>query len=131
MWFTNWQLVKAAWPAFAMMAAVLVLMVVVGLFATKSCSTAPEPPDHLEAARDLITEQLRLEREKNDKKLLDLQEELDALRFQVDIIDAEIAESARQREELHDAIDNAGSIDDIDRILKGGIPARTGGRRPR
>ncbi|MEN6368291.1 MAG: hypothetical protein ABFD77_01160, partial [Thermotogota bacterium] len=57
-----------------------------------------------------------------------LEADLYDLRDQVDSLDAELKASAEEREEVHDAIDNAGSIDDVDRILRSGIPGVSGRR---
>jgi len=128
MWFApSWKLLKDAWPAFVLMALVVLIFLAATMFAFSRCS--PEPPDHMEEQRDMVLEQLKIDREKNDKRLLELEGEMNSLKFQVEILDEEIAESAQEREEIQDAISNAGSIDAIDRILKSGIPGATGGRR--
>ena len=129
MWFApTWKMVKDAWPAFALMAAVFVVLAVAIAFMMSRCSSKPGPPDHLDGAMNIVMDQLKADKEKNEKRLTELRSELDALMFKVDILDEEIAESAKQREELHDAIDNAVTIDDIDRALSSGARAGRGRR---
>jgi len=103
--------------------------IVISTLLARKCSHVADNPDYLEEARNQILESVRKEREANDLRIQMLEEGFNQLQFQVDIIDSEIMESAEEREEIHDAINNASSIDDIDRILKRGIPYRTGGRK--
>jgi len=122
----TWRLLKDLWPVLVLLIAGGAIMVAGALFAVRGCSTEP-PEDGLLVARDQILDQVRREREENAKKLEVLGQQLDSLRFQVDQLDLEIANSAREREEIHDAIDNATSIGDVDSALKrGGRVGRRG-----
>ena len=60
----------------------------------------------------------------------ELEQELVGLRDQFDELEQEIQISIKAREEEHDAIDDALSIDDVDAIIKHGIRGASG-RRPR
>jgi len=92
----------------------------------RSCDSDTAGPDFLEDARDGVLDNVTEQRAENDRRLMELEAEVFDLRLQVEALDAEITESVIQREEIHDAIDQAVSIDDIDRILRGGIPGISG-----
>jgi len=108
-------------------AVVVVACVCAGVFyALRSCDSDTTGPDFLEDARDGVLDNVTEQRAENDRRLMELEAEVFDLRLQVEALDAEITESVIQREEIHDAIDQAVSIDDIDRILRGGIPGISG-----
>lgn len=59
-----------------------------------------------------------------------LEDELMTLSAQLDVLEEEVRLSIEAREEAHDAVDGATSIDDIDAVLKRGIRGASGRRGP-
>ncbi len=107
--------------------AVAIACICAGIFfAIRGCDSDVAGPDYLEDAKKEILDGVAREREENDRKIKELDAELYDLRIRVENLDAEIAESANYREGIHDAIDLAISIDDVDRILRDGIPGVSG-----
>lgn len=96
----------------------------------RGCSGPPAigGTDYMDEVKAEILGTLAEERRKNDERVQQIEEELSAIRFELEQLDYEIAESVKNREEIHDAIENARSIDDIDRALKRGISGASGRR---
>ena len=123
----TWSLVKAAWPALLFIVLAIVALVVAAVFAVRGCgTTVDDGPDYLEDVKRQILNDVEETRKANEAKIKALEAEMYDLRFQVETLDEEVQESAKVREEIHDAIDHASTIDDIDRILRGGIPGVSG-----
>lgn len=129
-WIPNWrEMVKTAWPAILMIVCIVVLLAVaIAIAVSRGCGSSPPGPDYLDDVKRQILTDVERERRENEAKLKVLETELYSLRVQVDTLDEEVRASAEEREEIHDAIDHASSIDDIDRILRGGIPGVSGRR---
>lgn len=119
-------LIQAA-PAVLVVVAIAVL-IALGIRATEGCSSGAGG-DYFEDAKRAILEQVESDRAKSQERLEALEADLYDLRDQVDALDAEAKASAREREEIHDAIQNAATIDDVDRILRAGIPGVSGRKR--
>lgn len=81
----------------------------------------PQTDDGVDIAIDHDTARIEAELAAAKERADALEKELGILQADVEVIKGEIADSVRQREELHDALDEARSIDDIDRILRRGI----------
>jgi len=132
MWLSPRSLLMGIGPKIlvGLVVAGLVVVIVAGVVSrVRGCdSGTASNPDFLEDARDGVLDRASERREENDRRIEELEIELYDLRLRVEELDAEITESAIQREEIHDAIDQAVSIDDIDRILRGGIPGVSGRR---
>ncbi len=122
------QALKAAWPALLVIVLIVVALVVLSVLSIRGCGAGKEP-DYLGAAKEAILEQVDAERASNLERMKALEAEIYDLREQIETLDAEVKESAVEREEMHDAIDNAASIDAVDRILRGGIKG-VSGRNP-
>ncbi len=71
-----------------------------------------------EKAIELENERISKELEATKAKSKAVEDELTALRNELEVIKNEIAESVRVREEMHDAIDNAVTIDDVNDLLR-------------
>jgi septal ring factor EnvC (AmiA/AmiB activator) len=127
-WFQKSEIIKAALPALALVAVAVAAIIVGALLAARGCSST-SGEDYLEDAKAAILDQVERERAGNQERLKALEADLYDLRDQVDALDAEARASAKEREEIHDAIENAASIDDVDRILRAGIPGVSGRRR--
>lgn len=128
MWIIpTWKLIKDAWPVFVLVAAAILFMGGAAIIASlRGCGSSDAGPDYLDDVKAQILSEVERERKENEAKLKILEAELYDLRIQVDTLDEEVRASAEEREEIHDAIDHATSIDDIDRILRGGIPGVSG-----
>lgn len=125
--FTSWETVKNLWPAVLFIVLVVVVLAVGLFFRLKGCDDATSGgPDYLEDVRDNITEGVSEHRAENDARIEQLEAEVYELRLRVEELDAEVAQSVEQREEIHNALEQATTIDDIDRILRGGIPGISG-----
>jgi len=123
-WFSS-----LPWPPIALMLLVLAILLTGGIFiAARGCSPA-EDASYLETAKEQILKDVAAERKKDEEKLKALEADLYDLRVMVDSMDAEIQQGAEERKEIHDAIDNANSIDAIDRVLKHGVPSASGRRQ--
>ncbi len=128
--FTMWGIwLKKLLPA-VLLLIITILSIIIAIAVTlRSCNSSPEPEtDYFKEARQQILDTVARERSENEAKLKLLEAELYELRVQMDDLDAEIEKSVEVRDEIHDAIDHAKSIDDIDRVLRGAIPG-VGGRR--
>lgn len=126
------RVLREAWPAFTLMGLAVAVLVLAGFFTVRGCSGDGDR-GHIDAARELILKQMTEDRIQNDLRLGALQDEINEMRNELWLIDQEIAASAAIREDIHEAIENAGSIDAIDlaigaidRALEAG---RTGGNR--
>ena len=125
--FTSWETVKNLWPAMLFIVLVVIVLAVGLFFRMRGCDdVSTDGPDYLEDVRDNITEGVAEHRAENDQRIIQLEAEVYELRLRIEELDAEVAQSVEQREEIHYAIENATTIDDIDRILRGGIPGVSG-----
>jgi septal ring factor EnvC (AmiA/AmiB activator) len=122
------QALKAVWPTLLVIVLIVVALVVLSALSIRGCGSSAEP-DYLGDAKKAILEQVDTERAANLERMKALEAEIYDLREQIETLDAEVKESAIEREEIHDAIDNAASIDAVDRILRGGIKG-VSGRNP-
>jgi septal ring factor EnvC (AmiA/AmiB activator) len=127
-WIPKWGIIKQAWPALVAVAVVVAAIIIGTVFAARGCSPSGGD-DYLDDAQRAILEGVDARSKGNVERLKALEADLYDLRDQVDALDAEAKASAREREEMHDAIENAASIDDVDRILRAGIPGVSGRRR--
>ena len=133
MWLaTQWAIlktaVKTAWLALLMIGLTILSLVVAGFVLSRGGCSSTTGPDYLDEARQQILDDVNRVQEANRAKLEILEAELYVLATQIDSLEYEIQISIEVREEIHNAIDNAATIDDIDRILRGTIPG-VGGRR--
>lgn len=123
---TPTTILKAGWPALLFILLTLAVLALGAVMALRGCDKGSAQPDYLEDVKAQIFGDVERQRQENEAKIKALETEMYDLRVQVETLDAEVQESAKAREEIHDAIDNAGSIDDIDRILRAGIPGVSG-----
>lgn len=115
------EMLKAMWPAVAMVVAAIVVIVVMAVAAVvmaRGCASRSQE-DYLNDAVDAVLGQVQDKTRANDERLRQLEGELFDLQRRVEDLDAEILKGAELREALHEAIDGAGTIDDIDRLLRG------------
>ncbi|HUX15078.1 MAG TPA: hypothetical protein VMW52_01310 [Phycisphaerae bacterium] len=127
-WIPKTEIIKAAFPAFALVAATVAALVLGAVFAARSCSPSGGD-DYLDDAKRAVIDEVDARSKDNQERMKVLEADLYDLRYQVDELDAEAKASAKEREEIHDAIENAASIDDVDRILRAGIPGVSERRR--
>jgi septal ring factor EnvC (AmiA/AmiB activator) len=113
-WTRAWKIAKAV-------GLFIVVALVVGASVVLMRSCEPQADDGVDIAIDHDAARIDAELAAAKKRADDLEKALGILEADVEIIRGEIADSVRQREELHDALDEARSIDDIDRILRRGI----------
>ena len=73
-------------------------------------------------------ERLEQELARDREKLGELEDELANIKYEQELLWEEIQRSVREREEAHEAIDAASTIDDIDAVLRRGGSGRTGNR---
>jgi hypothetical protein len=71
--------------------------------------------------KDLLDEYADAEREKYEKKVEELEEEIAAIRYEIEILWEEARVRAKEREDAHDAIRDAPTIAEIDAVLKRSI----------
>ena len=124
---TTREALKMAWPTLLVGAVAIAAFIVLIVLASRGCGGSTGG-DYFEDAKKQILDEVASEQAANRERLKALESELFDLRDQVDALDAEVQESAREREEIHDAIDHASTIDDVDRILRSGIPGVSGRR---
>lgn len=98
---------------------------IIGSF--KGCSSQPEDNLSVEMA-ETINSQVEDALQKDREERTRLQVELDALRWEIETLNERMEASTIEREEVRDAIESAGSIDAIDKILKSGIRGASGRR---
>ena len=120
--------IKNVWPALLFILATAAVLAVSLVFQLRGCSSPGDDPSFVEDARDGVLDDVAAHRAENDHRIEQLAAEIYDLNLRLEAIDAELAESIIEREEIHHAIQDATSIDDIDRVLRAGIPGISGGR---
>ncbi len=109
----------------------IILVVILILLIGFSVYTKSRNDDYSKEMQRIIGDQVEAELEIDRGTREKLQGELDAIRWEIENIHERIQESAKEREEVRSAIDQADNIDAVDRILKQGISGHSGyrGRR--
>jgi len=122
------ELLKMAWPALAFVVVAVVIVAAGIAFGVNRCDApqADDGPDYIQELRDKILADVDAAEKDREERIDALEAEMFDLREQVRVLDEEIADSVRERKEIHDALSNARSIRDVDRILKRGIPGVSG-----
>lgn len=97
---------------------ILVMIVLITVcFVIYFLVSSPNPGDIAEKAIAIEIKRIEKELSETRQNSETISREISSLRDEIDEVRRELAESVKQREESHDAINNAGSITAIDNIL--------------
>jgi len=103
---------------FPILSAVLLVVLLALVFTVSIRSCSDEQDSGLVAAKKAETERIEKLIADNEARAQVLQDEIDEIHEMIEGINDEIEKSAAEREDLHGVVDGAGSIRELDRILK-------------
>ena len=83
---------------------------------SRSCSS--DGDDALQAEKNAELDRIEMLIKQNEECAKRIQGEIDGIHLRVNLISDEIEQGAKERDELHGVVDGAGSIRELDRILK-------------